>query len=101
MKIAIDAMGGDHAPAEIVKGTLDAATATTDIAYILVGDKEKVTAEIHRTTNTIPSNIIIEHASQVVGMDEPPVEALRKKRDSSIVKAVKLIRDGKADAFLS
>ena len=101
MKIAIDAMGGDLAPSEIVKGTLDAATATTDIAYILVGDKEKITAEIHRTTNTIPSNIIIEHASQVVGMDEPPVEALRKKRDSSIVKAVKLIRDGKADAFLS
>lgn len=101
MKIAIDAMGGDHAPSEIVAGTLDAASELKDITCILVGNEDKIKTEIAKFAGNAPSNVVVEHASQVVEMHEHPVEALRQKRQSSIVKSIKLVRDGGADAAIS
>ncbi len=101
MRIAVDAMGGDHAPREIVRGAVDAARRLDGVSRILlVGFEDAVRAELAELGD-IPSNIEVVHASQVVDMDEKPVEALRKKKDSSIARAVDLVKDGKADAVVS
>jgi glycerol-3-phosphate acyltransferase PlsX len=96
VRIAIDAMGGDNAPGEIVKGALLAAQDCDD-QLILVGDK----AQIEAVISDIPTNISIVHCSEVIDMDEKPAIALRKKADASICVATKLVRDGEADAVVS
>ena len=99
MKIAVDAMGGDYGPAVVVEGAV-AATREYGIPLILVGDETVVRREIHRCRGQrLP--IEIRHTSQVVQMDEPPGQALRKKRDSSLRVAAQLVRDGEAAAFVS
>jgi glycerol-3-phosphate acyltransferase PlsX len=111
MRIAIDAMGGDRAPAEIVAGAC-AAAHDFGVEVILVGDEaaikgcfgshnkalEKTTIDIPAT---LPKGVTIHHASQVVGMDDAPMQAMRKKPDSSVAVATQLHADGKADAVLS
>ncbi|GAW91077.1 phosphate acyltransferase PlsX [Calderihabitans maritimus] len=98
MKIAVDAMGGDYAPEEIVKGAVQAAE--ENIAeIILVGDKEAIAR--HLPSNRAGSRIEIVHAAQVVDMDEPPAVALRRKKDTSIATATRLVKEGKADAVIS
>lgn len=98
MRIAIDAMGGDRAPEEVVKGALAAARAF-GIGILLVGDEAAIREHLPAT---IPSNIEIHHASQVIDMGEAPRNVIRKdKADSSIVVATKLHKEGKADAVLS
>ena len=96
MKIAIDAMGGDYAPEEIVKGALSAA-GELNCSLILVGDRE----QIKLYAGDMPDNVSIVHSSQVIEMDEKPASALRKKKDASICVATKLVRDGEADAVVS
>jgi phosphate acyltransferase len=99
MKIAVDAMGGDHGPAVIVEGAV-AAVREFGVSAILVGDRQAVEAEIRRV-GAESLELEVRHASEVVGMAESPSLALRRKRDSSLRVAAELVRDGKAAAFVS
>lgn len=97
MNIALDAMGGDHAPAEIVHGALQAAPLVGGKIF-LVGQPEAIERHLGQDR---PPNIEIVPASQVIEMDEKPTEAIRKKKDSSMAVAANLVRDGGAAAFVS
>jgi len=99
MKIAVDAMGGDYAPAVVVEGALRAA-GELNIPIILVGDKARIEAELakHKAPN---QNISIVHASEVVGMDESPTQAIRRKKDSSLKVCFDLVKSGAAEAVVS
>jgi glycerol-3-phosphate acyltransferase PlsX len=99
MKIAVDAMGGDHGPAVVVEGAV-AAVRETGASTILVGDQAAIEREIARL-GAGGLDLEVRHASQVVGMAETPSVALRRKRDSSLRVAAELVRDGKAAAFIS
>jgi glycerol-3-phosphate acyltransferase PlsX len=99
MKIAVDAMGGDHGPAVVVEGAI-AAHREFGISVVLVGDQAALEHELERLGRDGPS-IEIRHASQVVGMAETPSQALRRKRDSSLRVSAELVRDGQASAFVS
>jgi phosphate acyltransferase len=97
LSIALDAMGGDNAPGEIVKGALEAAPLLRK-PLLLVGD----TAVLERhLPKPLPDNIEIVHASEAVGMEEKPLEAYRKKKDSSLIVGAQLVKDGRARAFVS
>jgi glycerol-3-phosphate acyltransferase PlsX len=98
VKIAVDAMGGDHGPAVVVEGAV-AAVRDLGTSVVLVGDQATIEGELHRLGN--PSGVEVRHASQVVGMGESPSQALRRKRDSSLRIAAELVRDGEASAFVS
>jgi len=95
--IAVDAMGGDHGPTEVVPGAIDHATSHPQDRVILVGDE----ATVRRIAGTLPSNVSIHHASEVVGMDEHPARALRDKKDSTILVATDLVKNGEADALVT
>jgi glycerol-3-phosphate acyltransferase PlsX len=100
MRIAIDAMGGDHAPREIVAGTLDAARSLPGIdELILVGREDDIRAVLPH--GGLPPRVRIVPALEVVGMDESPATAVRRKKDSSISRAVDLVKTGVADAVFS
>ncbi len=100
MKIAVDAMGGDFAPQEIVAGAVQAARKNlADI--VLVGDEAKITDCLAKEKDWQTLSITIVHAGEVIGMDEHPAEAIRQKKDASVVVATKLVKDGKCDAVLS
>lgn len=103
MRIAVDAMGGDRAPEEIVKGAVQAASRFKGDEIILVGDESRLTKLLKSLSPhlTTLSNISIKHASQVVGMDEPGVVALRQKTDSSITRCVEFVASGEAAALVS
>jgi glycerol-3-phosphate acyltransferase PlsX len=90
-------MGGDHGPSEVVAGALGHARAHPEDRVILVGDD----ATIRAAGGTLPSNVSIVHASQVVEMDDHPALALREKKDSSILVAVDLVKRGEADAVVT
>ena len=97
VRVAFDAMGGDHGPTEIVPGVLDYARANPADQMILVGD----TAAVTQIAGPLPTNVRIVHAGSVIGMDEHPALALREKRDASIVVATDLVRSGEADAVVT
>jgi len=97
MKIAIDAMGGDNAPEEIVKGAIKAAK-DFEVEIIMVGDKNKIKPYL---ASDAPDNISIVHCSEFIEMDESPATALRKKKDASITVATRLVKEGKASAVIS
>ncbi|MDQ0091699.1 glycerol-3-phosphate acyltransferase PlsX [Paenibacillus anaericanus] len=97
MRIAIDAMGGDHAPKSTVEGALAAAKEWSDIEVILVGDKEALEPLILDA----PPNLRIHHAGEVIEPEDEPVKAVRRKKDASMVVAGRLVREGKADAMIS
>ena len=99
MRIALDAMGGDSAPAVTVRGALEAVEAF-GLEVILVGDEDRIRQELGSGGRKV-SGISIQHSSEVVSMDEPPASALRRKKDSSIRVAVDLVKSGKADAVVS
>jgi glycerol-3-phosphate acyltransferase PlsX len=99
MKIAVDAMGGDHGPAVVVEGAV-AAVKEFGASVILVGDRSAVEGELVRL-DAQSLGVEVRHASEVVGMAESPSMALRRKRDSSLRVAAELVRDGKAAAFIS
>jgi glycerol-3-phosphate acyltransferase PlsX len=101
MRIAVDAMGGDHAPREIVKGAAHAARDLPGVTrVILVGDRDAIERELSAHGKR-PAKIEISHASEVVGMGEAPAQAIRRKKDSSVSRAVDLVKAGEADAVLS
>ena len=91
-------MGGDHGPAVVVEGALDAVR-EFGASVVLVGETAAIEAELHRLGS--PAGVEVRHASQVVGMGESPSQALRRKRDSSLRIAAELVRDGEASAFIS
>jgi glycerol-3-phosphate acyltransferase PlsX len=96
--IAVDAMGGDHGPSEVVPGALDHARAHPEDRLILVGAEPTV----RRLAGELPSNVLIVHASEVVDMDEhEPALALREKKDSSILVATELVKRGEADGVIT
>ena len=97
MKIAVDAMGGDKAPAEIIKGAILAAQKYS-CEIILVGDEEKIRGELNAAEN-LP--ITIRHANEVIEMGEHPADAVRCKKNSSIVVATNMVKNGECDAILS
>ena len=84
MRIALDAMGGDHAPGPIVMGAVEAVRDDPDMTVVLVGDQERIEPELARVPDAPRNQLPIVHASQVVGMHESPAAMVRKKRDSSI-----------------
>jgi phosphate acyltransferase len=100
MKIALDAMGGDYAPENVVRGGILAAREFPETEFLLVGDAGKV-GEALREIKSPPANISIIHASEVIEMNEKPASALRKKKDSSIQVACKLVAEGRAEAVMS
>ncbi|WP_294151725.1 phosphate acyltransferase PlsX [uncultured Clostridium sp.] len=100
IRVAVDAMGGDNAPGEIVAGAVMAANTRKDIKILLVGQQERVSSELEKHTyNT--DQIEIVNATEVIETEEPPVNAIRKKKDSSIVVGMNMVRHGEADAIVS
>ncbi|MDY6155920.1 MAG: phosphate acyltransferase PlsX [Agathobacter sp.] len=99
-KIALDAMGGDNAPAEVIKGAVDAVKARDDIKVFLVGQKDSVQAELEKYTYPSEQIELID-APEVIEMAEPPVIAIRRKRQSSIVVGMNMVKQKEADAFVS
>jgi phosphate acyltransferase len=100
MRIALDAMGGDFAPAEPVKGALLGAQANPDVEILLVGRRDAIQENLGQAAKT-PANIRICEAADVIGMDEHPAIALKKKPDSSIARMFGLVVAGEADAAVS
>lgn len=99
-KVALDAMGGDNAPAEIVKGAVEAVEKRKDIQVLLTGQEDVIRKELARYTYP-EDQIRIVNATEIIETAEPPVKAIRGKKDSSIVVALKLVKNGEADAFVS
>src|ERR1041385_5851814 len=101
MRIAVDCMGGDLGPEEVVRGVIRAARERVDSAcLILVGDQAIINAELGRSRNA-PSNIVVRHASQTIEMTDKPREVYRRKPDASVVVSARLVKEGEADAFIS
>jgi phosphate acyltransferase len=98
MRIAIDAMGGDHAPHAHVESALEAAAEWPDTHLILVGNPALLQPLLGKSA---PTNISIEPAMEIIENDDEPVKAVRRKSDSSMVVAGRLVKDGKADAMIS
>lgn len=96
MKIAVDVMGGDHAPGEIINGALNAVEANKGLEVILVGNEEAIKRQVPR----LPDRVEVVYSQTVMAMDEP-VENLRRKKDSSIFVATSLVKEGKAQAIVS
>jgi len=100
MIIAVDAMGGDKAPAEIIKGVIDAVN-ELDIHVNLVGREDVILNELSAYKNYKKENITITNADEVITGNDAPVTAIRKKKNSSMVVGLNLLKDRKVDAFLS
>ena len=100
VKVAVDAMGGDLAPVETVKGAVEAVSTNDRIKVFLIGQKEVVEKELSRYTYDT-ARIEVVHAQEVIETAEPPVMAIRQKKDSSIVKGLYMVKDGVCDAFVS
>ncbi len=95
--VAIDAMGGDRAPGEIVAGAL-AAVETLGVQVLLVGRAEEIT--VHLPGGRPPAGVDLLDAREVIAMDDEPATAVRTRKDSSIVRSAQAVRDGKADAMV-
>ena len=100
VRVVVDAMGGDNAPGEIVKGAVAAANKHEDIHLILTGLKDAVENELKKYTYPA-DRIEVVPTTQVIETAEPPVAAIRTKKDSSIVVGLTMVRHGQADAFVS
>jgi glycerol-3-phosphate acyltransferase PlsX len=101
MKIAVDAMGGDFAPQNVVAGAVEALRDSQRISRLyLVGDQARVEAELRKCGVKEP-RIELVHASEIIAMHDPPVQAVRRKKDSSMTRAIDLVKRGQADAVVS
>lgn len=100
VKVALDAMGGDNAPEQIVKGAVDAVNLDEQIFVYLVGKQELVNEELKKYTYN-KKQIEVVNATDVIETGEAPVMAVRRKKDSSLVKALTMVKEKKADAFVS
>ena len=109
-RIALDAMGGDFAPGEVVVGAVEAAAQQPDVKVLLVGQLAPIQAELDKLAPglrqsaqeaMVKGTMEIVHAPDVAGMDESPADAIKKKKDCSINVAMRLVKEGRADAFVS
>lgn len=100
IRIAVDAMGGDNAPEELVAGAVEAVKERSEIKVLLVGQEEAVNRELSKYTYN-KEQIEVIPASEVIATEEPPVNAVRKKKDSSLVVGMNMVRKGEADAVVS
>lgn len=100
VNVAVDAMGGDNAPAEIVKGAVEAVNADSRVKVFLVGRPAPVEEELKKYTYP-KEQVEVVPAEEVIEMAEAPVMAIRKKKNSSIVKALYMVKDGTCDAYVS
>jgi len=100
MRVAVDAMGGDYAPAAVVEGAVLAARSFPELQITLVGRAPDIEAQLKRLSAS-DCSVDIHHATQVIGMDEPSRSALRDKTDSSITQAIRLAKEGKVNAVMS
>ncbi|ACD83270.1 Fatty acid/phospholipid biosynthesis enzyme [Methylacidiphilum infernorum V4] len=102
MKIALDAMGGDFAPEAPIMGAIHALRVFSDIQLILVGTEPTIKEIFYKKGgNAVEQRVEFLHASQVISMEDPAIESVRHKKDSSISKCVELVKNGKADAVVS
>ena len=99
-RVALDAMGGDNAPKEIIKGAVEAVKARKDIHILLTGQEEVLKKELAEYTYP-QDQIEIVNTTEVIETAEPPVMAIRRKKDSSLVVAMNLVKKKEADAFVS
>ncbi len=97
-RVAVDAMGGDHGPREVVRGAIEQAAADPEIEVILVGDTARIEEHVG---DARPPNMSVVHASQVVDMHEDAALAVRRKKDATINVCMRLIHEGRADAVVS
>ena len=100
VRVVVDAMGGDNAPGEIVKGAVEALNAREDIFICLTGRKPVIEAELSKYTFP-KERLEIVHTEEVIETAEPPVMAIRRKKDYSIVKGMNMVKQKEADAFVS
>ncbi len=100
IKVAVDAMGGDNAPEAPIKGAVEALDENHGISVALVGRKKDIEDELKKYSYD-ESRLSVENADEVIGFDEAPVMAIRKKKNSSIVVGLNLVKHGEADAFVS
>ncbi len=100
IRVAVDGMGGDYAPQVVVDGAVLAANDFDDLEIVLVGQPEALKKELHRH-KVVGGKIVIEPASEVIGMGDSPVQAVKKKKDSSMMVSVQLLKEAKADAFVT
>lgn len=100
VRVAVDAMGGDLAPAEPVKGAVEALEKRKSLHVTLVGREEVIREELSKYKYP-EDRLEILDAREVIEMAEPPVNAIRKKKDSSIVRGLKLVKEGTCDAFVT
>jgi phosphate acyltransferase len=98
VRIAVDALGGDYAPREVVAGTISAARGLSHDELVLVGKPETIEREVG---NILPSNVSLRSSGEAVGMDEEPTATLRANPDASVAVAARMVRDGEAEAFFS
>ena len=99
-RIALDAMGGDNAPSEIVKGAIEALSLDSSIYIYLVGKTDSINVELAKYTYD-KTRVEIVEAPEVIETGDPPVLSVRRKKESSLVKAMYLVKNGEADAFIS
>ena len=100
IRVAVDAMGGDNAPVEMVAGAVEAVKKKPEIQVLLIGQEKTVQEELSKYTYD-KEKIQVVNTSEVIATEEPPVNAIRKKKDSSIVVGMNLVKNGQADAFVS
>ncbi len=100
MRAIVDAMGGDHAPEAVIEGCMLALREMPDLYITLTGRSDVILAELNKNDYD-EKRINIADAAEVIGMAEPPVEAIRRKRNSSLVKGLELLRDGEGDVFIT
>jgi phosphate acyltransferase len=101
MRIVVDVMGGDHGCGVVIEGVKRALEAQSRInAIFLVGRQDEINAALH-ATHLLDDRVHVVHASEVMAMDDKPTTALRKKKDSSMARAIEFVADGKADAVIS
>lgn len=100
VNVAVDAMGGDNAPKEIIKGAIEAINENKKVRIYLVGKEDSMKKELAGYTYD-DNQLVLVHAEEIIETAEPPVMAIRKKKDSSLVKALNLVKDGTCDAFVS
>ena len=101
VKVVVDAMGGDFAPVEPVKAAVEAVKENKNILVILTGQEEVIHSELKKYQDYPTDRIQVVNATEVIETAEPPVFAIRKKKDSSIVVGLKMVKEQKADAFVS
>jgi len=101
MRIVVDVMGGDHGPGVVIEGVRDALAAYSEVKQLFLVGQQAEIEPLLKAHGLNDSRISVVHASEVLAMTDKPVEGIRKKKDCSLLRAVEVVKDGKADAVIS